>query len=187
MLTLLLGGARSGKSALAVRSACAGPAPVTFLATAEALDEEMARRIARHRAERPASWATVQEPLEVEKAFLDIADSATVVLDCLTLWVANLLGAGYEDDDVLLMAGAVAALAADRPGEVIAVSNEVGSGIVPTDNLLSRRYRDLLGQVNMVFAERAAEAFLVVAGRVLALQPLSPPVPVPAPSEAQAR
>ena len=92
-------------------------------------------------------------------------------VDCLTLWVANLLAAGYDDDAAVATAGAVAALCADRPGRVIVVSNEVGSGIVPTDNFLSRRYRDLLGQVNMVFAARAEDAFLVVAGRVLPLLP----------------
>jgi adenosyl cobinamide kinase/adenosyl cobinamide phosphate guanylyltransferase len=131
----------------------------------------MAGRIALHRSQRPASWGTLEEPVEVEKAFRDIADGATVVVDCLTLWVANLLAAGYDDDAAVATAGAVAALCADRPGRVIVVSNEVGSGIVPTDNFLSRRYRDLLGQVNMVFAARAEDAFLVVAGRVLPLLP----------------
>ena len=97
-----------------------------------------------------------------------------LVVDCLTLWVANLLAAGYDDDAALAAASAVAALCAGRPGRVIVVSNEVGSGIVPTDSSLSRRYRDLLGQVNMVFAARAEDAFLVVAGRVLPLLPRKP-------------
>jgi adenosyl cobinamide kinase/adenosyl cobinamide phosphate guanylyltransferase len=131
----------------------------------------MTERIALHRAQRPASWGTLEEPVEVEKAFRDIADGTTVVVDCLTLWVANLVAAGYDDDAAVATAGAVAALCADRPGRVIVVSNEVGSGIVPTDNFLSRRYRDLLGHVNMVFAARAEDAFLVVAGRVLLLLP----------------
>jgi adenosyl cobinamide kinase/adenosyl cobinamide phosphate guanylyltransferase len=113
----------------------------------------------------------VEEPVEVEKAFRDIADGTTVVVDCLTLWVSNLLAAGYDDDTAVATAGAVAALCADRPGRAIVVSNEVGSGIVPTDNFLSRRYRDLLGRVNITFAERAQHAFLVVAGRVLPLLP----------------
>jgi adenosyl cobinamide kinase/adenosyl cobinamide phosphate guanylyltransferase len=171
MLALLLGGARSGKSALALQLASTGAAPVIFLATGEASDDEMGAKIALHRSQRPASWATVEEPVEVEKAFRDIADGTTVVVDCLTLWVSNLLAAGYDDDTAVATAGAVAALCADRPGRAIVVSNEVGSGIVPTDNFLSRRYRDLLGRVNITFAERAQHAFLVVAGRVLPLLP----------------
>jgi adenosyl cobinamide kinase/adenosyl cobinamide phosphate guanylyltransferase len=173
MLTLLLGGARSGKSALALELAAAGTATVVFLATGGASDEEMARRIALHRSQRPASWGTVEEPVEIERAFRAVPDGATVVLDCLTLRVSNLLAAGYEDDATVAMAGAVASLGAGREGKVIVVSNEVGSGIVPTDNSLSRRYRDLLGRVNMVFAEHAQEAFLVVAGRVLPLVPMN--------------
>jgi len=171
MLTVLLGGARSGKSALALQLAAGGAAPVIFFATGQASDDEMAGRIALHRSQRPASWSTVEEPVELEKALRDIAEATTVVVDCITLWVANLLEAGYENEAAVAAASAVAALCAGRPGTVIVVSNEVGSGIVPTDHVLSRRYRDLLGRVNMVFAERAGNAFLVVAGRLLPLLP----------------
>ena len=171
MMTLLLGGARSGKSALALELASTGAAPVIFLATGEESDDEMARRIALHRSQRPSSWRTVEEPVELEKALRGIADGTTIVVDCLTLWVANLLEVGYVDEAAVAAAGAVAALCTERPGKVIVVSNEVGSGIVPTNNFLSRRYRDLLGRVNMVFAERAVDAFLVVAGRVVPLLP----------------
>jgi adenosyl cobinamide kinase/adenosyl cobinamide phosphate guanylyltransferase len=187
MLTLLLGGARSGKSALAVQLASRVPSPATLIATGEALDDEMAERIAHHRAERPASWPTVEEPVGVESALQAIDSGTTIVIDCLTLWVANLLGAGRSDADVLNSAKQVALLAAERPGRTIAVSNEVGSGIVPGD-ALSRRYRDLLGRVNTVFSDHAGEAFLVVAGRVVPLAPLVPEVAVapvlPAVSEA---
>jgi adenosyl cobinamide kinase/adenosyl cobinamide phosphate guanylyltransferase len=169
-LTVLLGGARSGKSGLAVQLASVGPSPTTVVATAEALDDEMAERVAAHRAERPASWATVEEPLEIRTALDAITGDGTVVVDCLTLWVANLLGAGHTEAEVLDRAKSVAALAASRPGHVIVVSNEVGSGIVPADGL-SRRYRDLLGRVNSVFVEQARDAFLVVAGRVVPLLP----------------
>jgi adenosyl cobinamide kinase/adenosyl cobinamide phosphate guanylyltransferase len=171
MLRLLLGGARSGKSALALELASSGAAPVTFLATGEPSDDEMAERIALHRSQRPASWGTVEEPIGLEEALRDIPERSTIVVDCLTLWVANLLAAGYDDAAAVAAAGAVAALCAERPGKAIVVSNEVGSGIVPTDNFLSRRYRDLLGRVNIVFAQRADDAFLVVAGRVLTLLP----------------
>jgi adenosylcobinamide kinase / adenosylcobinamide-phosphate guanylyltransferase len=173
MLTLLLGGARSGKSTLALRLASAGPSPIIFVATGEALDDEMAERIARHRAERPASWATVEAPLDIEKALSSVEKGGTVIIDCLTLWVANLLAAGHGDGEVLDNAMRVAALAAARTGLVIVVSNEVGSGIVPGD-ALSRLYRDLLGRVNTVFAEHAADAFLVVAGRAVPLLRLAP-------------
>jgi adenosyl cobinamide kinase/adenosyl cobinamide phosphate guanylyltransferase len=168
MLTLLLGGARSGKSTLAVQLACARPRPTTFVATAEALDDEMAERIARHRSERPARWETIEEPVDLEKALNATNDDANVIIDCLTLWVANVLGAGHTDQEITDTATQVATAAAGRPGHVIAVSNEVGSGIVPADSL-SRHYRDLLGRVNTVFAEHAGDAFLVVAGRVVPL------------------
>ncbi len=177
MLALLLGGARSGKSALAIQLASRGPEPATLIATGEALDDEMAERIAQHRAERPASWPTVEEPVGVERALRAIDSGKTIVIDCLTLWVANLLGAGRSDADVLKSAKQVALLAAERPGRTIAVSNEVGSGIVPGD-ALSRRYRDLLGRVNAIFSDHAGEAFLVVAGRVVPLLPLVPEVAV---------
>jgi len=173
VLTLLLGGARSGKSALAVRLASLEPSLATFIATGEALDEEMAERIAQHRAGRPALWPTVEEPVEIERALAAVDRGTTTVIDCLTLWVANLLGAGRSDGEVLNSAGQIAALAAERPARVIAVSNEVGSGIVPAD-ALSRRYRDLLGRVNAIFSDHAQEAFLVVAGRVVPLAPLQP-------------
>jgi adenosyl cobinamide kinase/adenosyl cobinamide phosphate guanylyltransferase len=175
-LTLLLGGARSGKSALAVQLASSGSSPATVVATGEALDDEMAERIALHRAERPASWATVEEPLDISKVLDATTADGTVVIDCLTLWVANLLGAGLPEAEVMDRANSVAVLAADRAGQVIVVTNEVGSGIVPAD-ALSRRYRDLLGRVNSVFAEHAREAFLVVAGRVVPLMPAAPEIP----------
>ena len=170
MLTLLIGGARSGKSALALRMAADGAAPVTFIATAQALDEEMAARISAHRSERPRSWSTVEAPLHLGRALDDVAGNATVVVDCLTLWVANLVEAGWDDEAVSSAADAVASVARARPGAVVVVSNEVGSGIVPMEPL-SRRYRDLLGRVNTIFSHHASEAFLVVASRVVPLLP----------------
>ena len=170
MLTLLLGGARSGKSALGLQLAQASPAPVTFIATAEGRDEEMAARIRAHRAERPTAWSTVEEPVHLERALGGVTRAATVVIDCLTLWVANLVERGAADAAVGEEAAAVAAEAAAREGNVIAISNEVGSGIVPGDPG-SRRYRDLLGHVNTTFAHHAGDAFLVGAGRLLVLRP----------------
>lgn len=168
-LTVLLGGARSGKSALAVRRAAATGAHVVFLATAEARDAEMADRIARHRADRPAAWQTVEAPIEVPASLRSAPESATVIVDCLSLWVSNLLEHGWRDEDVLEVAGEAAGTAARRPGLTLAVSNEVGMGVVP-ENRLGRRYRDLLGRVNAAWAAAASEALLIVAGRQLRLE-----------------
>lgn len=167
-LRVLLGGARSGKSALAVRMAAARADRVTFVATGTSGDEEMARRIARHRAERPAAWTTIEEPVDIAGALARADASATVVVDCLTLWLSNV--AEWSDHDIEAHAAAAARLAAARTGLTIAVSNEVGSGIVPLDSGV-RRYRDLLGTVNAMWVGAAEHAWLVVAGRVLALAP----------------
>ena len=166
-LTVLLGGARAGKSAAALDLATRWKGAVVFVGTAEAGDEEMAGRIARHRAERPQEWSTVEEPLELAGT-LNALDSQLVIVDCLTLWVANLLGRGDGADGILEQAVAVAGAAAERPAPVIAVTNEVGLGIVPPTPL-GRAYRDVLGGVNRVFVERAERAALVVAGRLLPL------------------
>jgi adenosylcobinamide kinase / adenosylcobinamide-phosphate guanylyltransferase len=167
-LTVLLGGARSGKSALAQRLAGRWDGPVTVLATGQAGDAEMAERIARHRAARPAGWETVEEPLELAAALAACGRDRFVVVDCLTLWVSNLLERGLDDAGVEARARAAAATAAGRAAPTVAVSNEVGSGIVPADPL-SRRYRDLLGQVNAVWAAAADRGLLLVAGRAVAL------------------
>jgi adenosyl cobinamide kinase/adenosyl cobinamide phosphate guanylyltransferase len=166
--TLLLGGARSGKSSLAVRLADEASAPVVVLATAEARDEEMAERIAVHRAARPGSWDVVEAPLDVGEAVAGIREDACVVLDCLTLWVANALEAGWRDEEVERAAAAVATIAAGREQPTVVVTNEVGLGLVP-ENALGRAYRDLLGRVNAVFAAEAEQAYLMVAGRTLEL------------------
>jgi adenosylcobyric acid synthase len=157
---LVLGGARSGKSRFAQK--LAGPF-ATLIATAEARDEEMAERIRRHQEERPPTWETLEEPLDLVGA-LGRARHPTVVVDCLTLWVANLLERGLDP-----VAEALGLLEAIRSAQkrVILVSNEVGMGIVPT-NPLARRYRDLLGAVNALLA-REAEVYLMVAGRPLRL------------------
>ncbi len=167
-LCLLLGGARSGKSALALSRAARRCQPVTFIATAEPRDDEFAERIARHRAERPPEWLTLEVPVEIGATLAALSPSQTAVIDCLTLWLSNLLESGLGPAEVLARAAEVAACAAARPGDVVVVSNEVGSGIVPADPL-SRAYRDLLGSVNATFSRQADEAYLVVAGRLLPL------------------
>lgn len=167
-LVLLIGGARSGKSALAVRLASGQQAPVVLVATAQAGDEEMSARIARHRHERPDSWETIEEPLDLCQAIERVDAGHCLIVDCLTLWTANALDrlgpVGAE-----ARASAAAEAAAARPGPTIAISNEVGLGLVP-DNPLGREYRDLLGRVNAIWAAAAERALLLVAGRAVDLQ-----------------
>jgi adenosylcobinamide kinase/adenosylcobinamide-phosphate guanylyltransferase len=167
-LTVLLGGARSGKSALAARLAGNWAGPVTVVVTGQAGDAEMAERIERHRAERPRSWQTVEAPRELEPALTAAPDGSFVIVDCLTLWVSNLMGQGLADGQVEQQARAAAAVAAARPEPTVAVSNEVGAGIVPAE-AVARRYRDLLGQVNTIWAAAADQALLLVAGRAVPL------------------
>jgi adenosyl cobinamide kinase/adenosyl cobinamide phosphate guanylyltransferase len=169
-LTFLLGGARSGKSALAARLAAEWEGSVLVLATAEAReDAELAARIAHHRRERPAAWQTVEEPLDLVGELRRAPTDAFVLVDCLTLWAANALEVGWSDDEVERAAGEAAVLAAGRPAPTVVVSNEVGMGIVP-DTPLGRSFRDLQGRVNTVFAAEANRACLVVAGRALELK-----------------
>lgn len=164
-LVVLLGGARSGKSALAVR--LAGEV-ATLVATASPGDAEMEERIRRHRAERPAAWATVEEPVALGAALVSVEPERAVVVDCLSLWVSNLIAAGWADRAIEDEARAVAAAAAARDGLTVAVSNEVGLGIVPPTSL-GRRYRDVLGRVNVAWALASDRTLLVVAGRTLEL------------------
>jgi adenosylcobinamide kinase/adenosylcobinamide-phosphate guanylyltransferase len=170
-LTLLIGGARSGKSSLAVRTAAATGEAVVFVATAEALDSEFEARIARHQSQRPGHWRLVEEPLALEEVLLGVPEDATVVVDCLGLWVANLLGREDTEDEIVASAQRAARLAASRRGATVVVTNEVGLGIVPA-NQLARRFRDALGRVNAVWGDAADEALLVVAGRALPLSAL---------------
>ena len=167
-LVFLLGGARSGKSSLALRLAQDAAGPVTFLATGEALDDEMTKRIDRHRDERPAEWTTIEEPVELVGAIERVPADETLVVDCLSLWVANVFERREDVEDV---ARAAAALAARRPGLTVAVSNEVGLGVVPATES-GRRYRDVLGRVNALWVDASERAFLVVAGRALPLEEL---------------
>ncbi|ADY27715.1 Adenosylcobinamide-phosphate guanylyltransferase (plasmid) [Deinococcus proteolyticus MRP] len=167
-LVFVTGGARSGKSSFAERLAAGRGGPVTYLATAQAFDGEMRERIARHRVDRPAGWSTVEEPLDVPAA-LAAAAPGTVLLDCLSLWVSNLMLAGWSDGAVLDAAARLLTAARQREGLTVLVTNEVGFGIVP-ENALARRYRDLLGWVNQRCAAESDQAWLLVSGLPLALK-----------------
>jgi len=139
---------------------------VTVIATATAGDEEMAERIQRHRSSRPASWKTVEEPVDLLGAIRSAGADDFLVVDCLTLWVTNLLGAGHGEGEFEGLIEPVVRELSGRRGVV--VSNEVGMGIVPA-NELARRFRDVLGFVNTRFALGAERAVLMVAGRAVEL------------------
>ena len=165
-MVLLIGGARSGKSAMAARLAADSGAPVTFIATAEAGDEDMAERIRRHRETRPAAWTTVEVPADLLGAVRAATAGDFLIVDCLTLWVSNLLGKGMDPDLIGAAADEVAVELAGR--RCVVVTNEVGLGIVPL-NELARTFRDVLGSVNSRFAASADRAVLMVAGRAMDL------------------
>jgi adenosylcobinamide kinase / adenosylcobinamide-phosphate guanylyltransferase len=171
--TFLIGGARSGKSSLAVRLASACDGRVVVVATAEARDDDMAERIRAHRAARPEGWRTVEAPVGLLDAVDGVEDDAYVVLDCLTLWVSNAIEAGASGEQIEAEARTLSSILAGRPGSSVVVSNEVGLGIVPA-NALARTYRDVLGRVNASFAAGAARSLLVVAGRGLPLEEVTP-------------
>lgn len=168
MLVFLLGGARSGKSGLAVRLASRQKAPVVFLATGEARDEEMAERIALHRQQRPGDWRTIEEPRGLTAAITAVAPEACLIIDCLSLWVSNLLEV-HTAAEIEQAAAAAAHAARDRAGLTIVVSNEAGLGLVPLSPL-GRTWRDLIGRVNTTFSTAADRAYFVIAGRALALE-----------------
>ncbi|MGQ9371976.1 bifunctional adenosylcobinamide kinase/adenosylcobinamide-phosphate guanylyltransferase [Azospirillum sp. ST 5-10] len=160
-VTLVLGGARSGKSRHAEGLVTAAPPPWIYLATAEALDEEMRARIRLHRAQRAPGWTTVEEPLDLPGTLRRHGgEDACVLVDCLTLWVSNLMGAGR--DVGAATADLLAALDA-VDGRVVMVANEVGLGIVP-DNPLARAFRDAAGRLNQAVAARAERVLFLVAG-----------------------
>lgn len=182
---LVTGGARSGKSRFAERLAIASGRPVTYVATMEALDDEVRARIARHRAERPGAWRTVEAPIAIVEAVRAAPVDDCVLLDCLSLWASNRLLTLGADASIEALADlertleaeieALHATAQARPGDVILVTNEVGSGLVP-EHALGRAYRDLLGRVNQRASLLAARAWLLVAGRALPLPPPDAPL-----------
>jgi adenosylcobinamide kinase/adenosylcobinamide-phosphate guanylyltransferase len=164
-LTLVLGGARSGKSRYAESLVTALPAPWIYVATAEARDAEMAERIAAHQARRGAGWRTLETPRDVVGA-LTAHRTTPLLVDCLTLWLANaLLASADVDAEIERLEAALAQAAAP----LVLVANEVGFGIVP-DNALGRRFRDLQGLLNQRIAARADRVVLVVAGLPLTIK-----------------
>lgn len=168
-VTLLIGGARSGKSALATAFADKWGGHVTFIATAEARDEEMTARIAQHRETRDPAWTTLEEPIEIAEAISTVPADSLIVLDCLTLWVSNLLDRGLEAQEGERRAREASSTLARRSAPAIVITNEVGSGIVPA-NAAAREFRDLLGSINSIFANDARRVLFVSAGRVMSMK-----------------
>jgi adenosylcobinamide kinase / adenosylcobinamide-phosphate guanylyltransferase len=169
-VTLVLGGVRSGKSRYALGLANTA-SRVTFLATAEQRDdEEMRRKIERHRTERPAHWKTLEEPLKLASAIASAANCDLLLIDCLTLYAAKLLDAfGDDRDQIDENVGGLCQALKNPPCPVVLVSNEVGSGVVPP-SALGRSYRDLLGEINQQVATIASCVVLMIAGLPLALK-----------------
>lgn len=162
-LIFYLGGAKSGKTRLAQARAETMPAPRIYLATAQALDAEMAVRIKNHQAERGRDWSTVEAPLEPDLALAGRSCRGPVLMDCLTLWLSNLMGLEEETEAILKRIDRLIEAAKAHPEPVIVVSNEVGQGIVPA-NALARQFRDLAGAANQRLAAGADQVYLVTAG-----------------------
>ena len=168
-LVFVTGGARSGKSSFAELLAGRATGKKLYVATARSLDAEMAERIEAHRARRGERWETVEAPDDPSGALKDAGGYGAVLIDCLTLWVSNRMEAGLSDGELLAEARELAGAARECRALVVAVSNEVGLGIVP-DNALARRFRDLAGLVNQAFAAEADEAYLTASGIPLRLK-----------------
>lgn len=165
-LTLVLGGAASGKSAFAESLVLKAPGIPTYIATAQVFDDEMAAKIARHQDERGIHWQTIEEPLDVSAALSRSAVGAPVLIDCATLWLTNVI---LGEHDIKTHTDALLAALRQHESPVVIVSNEVGQGIVP-DNALARQFRNAQGRLNQQIAAQAELVVVVMAGLPLALK-----------------
>lgn len=172
-LTLVIGGAASGKSAYAERLVQAYDRPLTYIATAQAFDDEMKLKIAAHQARRGPGWVTQEAPLDVAGALAEIEAGRAVLLDCITLWLTNQL---IEDADLVAEESKLLKAVALCASPTVVVTNEVGAGIVP-DNALSRRFRAAQGRLNQTIASRAELVVGVMAGLPFALKGALPELP----------
>ena len=169
-LTFLIGGARSGKSSLAVEIGRRHDGPVQFIATAEAVDDDMRARIVAHQDERP-NWPTIEAPLDLAAAVRAARPHALVIVDCITVWVGNLFARGTSLAARSASYGDLSAALSARTGATVVVSNEIGLGLHP-ETPLGREYRDELGRLNQQLANLAERSLLLIAGRAV---PLSDP------------
>jgi adenosylcobinamide kinase/adenosylcobinamide-phosphate guanylyltransferase len=165
-LTLVLGGAASGKSGFAESLVLKGGDCPTYIATAQVYDDEMAQKVANHRQMRGTSWLTIEEPLHIADVLRTAPAGQPVLIDCATLWLTNLI---LADHDVTAQSAALLEAATSTANPVVIVSNEVGQGIVP-DNALSRRFRNAQGRLNQQIAARADLVVAVMAGLPLPLK-----------------
>jgi adenosylcobinamide kinase/adenosylcobinamide-phosphate guanylyltransferase len=176
--TLIGGGVRSGKSAFALSLARQRGARRAFVATAQRLDDDMRTRIGRHQRERGADFATVEEPIELTAALRHLAEVDVVVVDCLTVWIANLLVGGTEEAIIAARVDELAALLPALPFDVVMVTNEVGMGVHP-ETALGRTFRDVVGRAHQRLAQTADEIYFAALGVILQLRPgpvtLQPP------------
>ncbi|MBN1412592.1 MAG: bifunctional adenosylcobinamide kinase/adenosylcobinamide-phosphate guanylyltransferase [Spirochaetales bacterium] len=171
-IILITGGCRSGKSRFALKLAETINGEKTFIATAEALDDEMQERINRHRLRRDSNeWQTIEEPVDIARALNSLKNQQVIIIDCLTLWISNLLMKNdtLTEDDISLRIKEVMSAAGQTKSLIIIISNEVGLGIVP-DNALSRKFRDLSGRANQVAASASDELIFMVSGHPLYLK-----------------
>lgn len=175
-LVLVTGGSRSGKSDYARHMAEALPGPRAFIATCPVVDEEMSERIRKHREARSsADWHTIEEPLHIASSLTNVGAFQVFLVDCLTLWVNNLMFQAsqaretFTEEDMAVRCDEVLQACSPLQGTVFLVTNEVGSGIVP-ENEMSRRYRDLVGRCNHIMAHAADRVFLVCCGLPLSLK-----------------
>jgi len=164
----VLGGARSGKSRQAQILAMATPPPWVYIATAQVLDEEMRERIAKHKAARGDGWSTIEEPIELARAVTDVPKSAPVVVDCITLWLTNLM---LGQHNVEAAVASFLKCLDGRRAPTIVVSNEVGAGLVP-ETALGRAFRDEAGLINQRLAVSAHNVLFMVAGLAMPLKVL---------------
>jgi adenosylcobinamide kinase/adenosylcobinamide-phosphate guanylyltransferase len=175
-LILVTGGSRGGKSAYAQSVAEALPGPRAFVATCPVIDPEMQERVRRHQLARSSrDWRTIEEPLDLAAAFQDAKEQPVVLIDCLTLWVNNVM---YEAEqqkkavseaEIARRCKPVIAAAREHGGTVLFVTNEVGMGLVP-ENRVGRRFRDLAGRGNQIIAAACDEVFLVICGQPLKIK-----------------
>jgi adenosylcobinamide kinase/adenosylcobinamide-phosphate guanylyltransferase len=171
-LTLYLGGAKSGKTKAALKAASSFKPPRYYLATAQGLDQEMLQRIKNHQAERGPDWKTIEAPLDPAGAISKLQGNNLVIMDCLTLWLSNLLTENQDHSDLSFVTREINKLISvinDYPGPVFIVSNEVGWGLVPM-NPVGRAFRDMSGLAHQLLAEKAQEVWLIIAGLPLKLK-----------------
>ena len=165
-LSLVLGGAASGKSAFAESLVLKGSGSPLYIATAQVLDDEMAQKVARHQKTRGRAWVTIEEPIDIPRALVQAKKGQPVLIDCATLWLTNLM---LGEHDLAAWRDALITALTGSNGPVVIVSNEVGQGVVP-DNALARKFRNAQGELNQTLAASADLVVAVMAGLPLALK-----------------